>query len=148
MKADGTGRHKITSQRILDSGAVSPDGRWVVAAIPNSNEEHMSSAAAIAVDGSTTVPLCVGYCNLSWDKAGRFIYLYYQELGESTYVIPVKQNTGLPKTPPGGFATLDDMTKAKAGPLIPWFVESAVSPSVYAYVRENTRSNLYRIPLQ
>ena len=33
MKTDGTNRHKITPERILDSIDVSPDGRWVVAAI-------------------------------------------------------------------------------------------------------------------
>ena len=31
MKTDGTGRRKITSERILDVHSVSPDGRWVVA---------------------------------------------------------------------------------------------------------------------
>jgi serine/threonine protein kinase/Tol biopolymer transport system component len=34
MKTDGTGRRKITSERILDIASVSPDGRWVVAGRP------------------------------------------------------------------------------------------------------------------
>ena len=39
MKIDGTDRRKITSERILDIAAVSPDGRWVIAGSPNSDEE-------------------------------------------------------------------------------------------------------------
>ena len=30
---------------------------------------------------------------------------------------------------------------------IPQVVESAISPSIYAYTRQSTRRNLYRIPL-
>jgi hypothetical protein len=40
MKADGTTRRKITSQRILDVNSVSPDGRWVVASATNSDEDN------------------------------------------------------------------------------------------------------------
>jgi hypothetical protein len=31
--------------------------------------------------------------------------------------------------------------------LIPWHVESAISPTAYAYTREDSRRNLYRIQL-
>jgi hypothetical protein len=44
-------------------------------------------------------------------------------------------------------ARLEDLTNAKAAAVIPKAVESAVSPSVYAYTRRNIRRNLYRIPL-
>jgi len=48
MKSDGTGRRKITSERILDIASVSPDGRWIVAASPNSDEEHLASWKAFS----------------------------------------------------------------------------------------------------
>jgi hypothetical protein len=51
---------------------------------------------------------------------------------------------GLPKIPSAGFTTKDDLANAKT---IPWYVESALNPSVYTYTRENTRRNLYRIQL-
>jgi hypothetical protein len=54
------------------------------------------------------------------------------------------QDTGLPKIPSTGFASKDDLANAKT---IPWYVESALNPSIYAYTRENTRRNLYRIQL-
>ena len=46
MKADGTGRRKVMPDRILDLMAVSPDGRWVVASVPNSDEEHTFAVKA------------------------------------------------------------------------------------------------------
>jgi serine/threonine protein kinase len=149
MKTDGTGRRKVTPDPVLDIYAVSPDGRWVAAAVPRgSSDEHPAAERAIAVDGSTSVPLCASFCRPSWDATGRFVYLIFPKIHEGTYIVPVIQGVGLPKTPPDGIATLDDLIKAQAGPPIPWWVLSAMSPSEYAYVRVTSRRNLYRIPLQ
>ena len=75
MKPDGTGRRKITSERILDISAVSPDGRWVAAGSPNSDEEHPAGMKAFPVDGGISVPLCIDYCHVTWDAAGRYALL-------------------------------------------------------------------------
>jgi Tol biopolymer transport system component len=144
MRADGTGRRKIIPDRILELVAVSPDGRWVVAGLPNPDEEHPTVIKAFALDGSASVPLCFVYCMLNWDSNGKSIYFRFPELSRSSYVIPVMQEFGLPKVPSAGWAGIDDLANAKT---IPWNVESALNPSVYAYTRENTRRNLYRIPL-
>jgi eukaryotic-like serine/threonine-protein kinase len=144
MKADGTGRRKILSQRILDVTGVSPDGRWILVQLPNSSEEHMSSMQAVALDGSMSVPLCLIYCSLSWDSTGKFAYLTFPEVHEGSYAVPLIHDLGLPKVPPAGIAAVEDLPNAKR---IPWNVGSALNPSVYAYTRENTRRNLYRIPL-
>jgi hypothetical protein len=147
MKTDGTDRRKITSERILDIVSVSPDGRWVVAGAPNPDEEYTAAAKAFAVDGGASGPLCVGYCSLSWDTAGRYAFLTYLPSGGGSYAIPVMHDVGLPKLPPGGLALSQDFMNAKTTLALPWFVRSAISPTVYAYTRENTRRNLYRIQL-
>ena len=146
MKTDGTGRRKITSERILDIASVSPDGRWVVAGSPNSDEEHPASMKAFRVDGGASVPLCADYCVLSWDTAGRYAYLSFLPYGTSSYSLPVMHDLGLPKLPPGG-ARRQDFINAKTNITIPQSVQSAVSPFFYAYTREATRRNLYRIQL-
>jgi eukaryotic-like serine/threonine-protein kinase len=143
MKADGTGRRKITSDRILDAPAVSPDGRWIVAGAPGPDQEHMIATKAFAVDGGKAVTLCLGYCLLNWDTTGKFAFFFFQQLSENSYALPVQHDSGLPKMPPNGIARKEDLTNLK----IPEFVDSALSPSVYAYIRQNTRRNLYRIPL-
>jgi eukaryotic-like serine/threonine-protein kinase len=147
MKTDGTDRHKITPDRILDCTGVSPDGRWAVAAFPSSDEDHPASLKAIAVDGSAAVVLCNTLCKLTWDNTGRSVYLSMPNGYSGSYSIPVVNDLGLPKIPTGGFPSIQDMSNGKTGTAIPWSVESALSPSVYAYTRVNTRRNLYRVRL-
>lgn len=147
MKTDGTDRRKVTPDRILDSVSVSPDGRWVIAAVPGAEEEHAMTTKAFAVDGSAAVPLCADYCMPTWDVTGKSFFVVYPSLFEGTYEIPVVHDVGLPKVPPAGIARVEDFTNPKTNPPIPWFVNTAAGRSVYAYTRDDTRRNLYRIPL-
>ena len=147
MKTDGTGRRKITSERILDIASVSPDGRWVAAGSPNSSdEEHPASMKAFPVDGGASVQLCTDYCVFSWDTAGKYAFFSFVPNGAGSYALPVVHDVGLPKLPPEG-ARWQDFKNGKAEIAIPQDVQSAISPSVYAYTLEATRRNLYRIPL-
>jgi Tol biopolymer transport system component/predicted Ser/Thr protein kinase len=149
MKADGTGRRKISNQPVFDAFAfsASPDGRWFLAASPGPDQEHTVQATAFAVDGSTSVPVCLGYCRLIWESTGKFVYLYFPSLHQGNYPLPVLPGTGLPKLPPAGISRAEDLTNAKAGAPIAQTIDSALSPSVYAYTRQTIRRNLYRIPL-
>jgi serine/threonine protein kinase/dipeptidyl aminopeptidase/acylaminoacyl peptidase len=148
MKPDGTERRKVTPERILDAFAVSPDGRWFLAGAPGPDAEHMVATKAFAMDGSAPVTLCLGYCLLTWDADGKFMYLFFGQFRLETYVLPVLPDSGLPKVPSGGISRAEELPEAKSAGSIPWWVQSAFSPSVYAYVRQNTRRNLYRVPLQ
>jgi hypothetical protein len=69
-------------------------------------------------------------------------------LAEKSYLLSLSQPFGLPKLPPAGLSRVEDFPDSKTTIAIPNFVESAVSPSFYAYTRRNTRRNLYRIQLQ
>jgi serine/threonine protein kinase len=144
MKADGTGRRKIIPDRTLGVGAVSQDGRWMVAWLANPDEVHPAVVKVLASDGSASALLCVFECHPVWDATGKFFYIHFPELFEGSYILPVMQVGGLPKIPSAGFTTKNDLANAKT---IPWYVESALNPSIYAYTRENTRRNLYRIQL-
>lgn len=145
MKPDGSGREKVTPRRILDIEAVSPDGHWAAASTPTFGEEP-ASLSAFAVDGSAAVPLCAGICRFRWDVSGRTAFLFMESHSTSSYALPIVQDTGLPRSPPAGFAGVEDIPKTIAA--IPSYVESAVSSTMYAYSRVNTRRNLYRIPLR
>jgi serine/threonine protein kinase len=146
MNADGSGRIKIRSERVLDLSTVSPDGRWVTAAVPNSNQEHTAATKAFRVGGNEELLVCPSYCNVDWDTSGKFLFLSF--LAEKSYVVSLTQQFGLPRLPPGGVAGVQDLPESKTIATIPTFVESAVSPSLYAYERRNTRRNIYRIRLQ
>jgi eukaryotic-like serine/threonine-protein kinase len=147
VKADGTGRRKISPQNIIDVSALSPDGRWLVAGSANPDPEHTAQVTAFAVDGGTSAKLCVIYCELTWDASGKFVYVSVSLMHEGSYLLPVLSDTGLPKLPPTGITRPEDVKAATTAAMIPQVVESAVSPSVYAYTRQSTRRNLYRIPL-
>jgi eukaryotic-like serine/threonine-protein kinase len=147
VKADGTDRRKISPQRVLDAVAVSPDGRWFVAASASPGQEHTAQVMAFAVDGSTSSTLCLSYCFLTWDTSGKSVYMTFTLMREGSYSLPVLHDTGLPKLPPAGIARVEDLKNATKNTVIPQVVESATSPSIYAYTRQSTRRNLYRIPL-
>jgi DNA-binding winged helix-turn-helix (wHTH) protein/Tol biopolymer transport system component len=147
MKADGTDRRKIIPDRILEIEDVSPDGRWVVVGVPNANEQYPVVAKAFALDGSASMPLCVIHCELTWDSSGKFVYIVAQDIAEHSYAFPVLEDTGLPKISPAPIARIEDLQNAKTGVELPWVVGAAYNSSKYAYLRENTRRNLYRIQL-
>ncbi len=149
MKADGSDRRKISPERVLDLYSISPDGRWAIAETPGSGDEKhitLGTAKAFALDGTAAVTLCTGYCLASWDTSGGFVYFRFPQVKAGSYALPVMRDSGLPRIPPSA-TDIEAITKQKAITLIPWEVESAVNPSVYAYTRLNTRRNLYRISL-
>jgi eukaryotic-like serine/threonine-protein kinase len=149
MKTDGSARQKISPERILDSYSISPDGRWVIAETAGSgDDEHttLGTTKAFAMNGTATVTLCSGYCLASWDTSGGFVYFTFPDVKKGSYALPVMRDSGLPRVSPSA-TSIEDITNQKAITAIPWEVESAVNPSVYAYTRLNTRRNLYRIQL-
>jgi Tol biopolymer transport system component len=147
MKGDGTGRRKITTEPMLDVEAVSPDGRWIAVSSPNPDQEHTIAIKAFPMDGNNAVPLCLGYCVLNWDIPGKFMYVRFPQLSEGTHALPVLLDSGLPRLPPAGIARIEDFKSAKSAAVLPSGLPSAVNSSFYAYTRQNTRRNLYRIQL-
>ena len=146
MKPDGSDRHKITSRRVLDAFGISPDGRWVAAITSSDDSEKGVETMAIPVDGSNPVPLCVGYCSANWDASGKFLYVNLP-LKHLTRALPIRRETSLPAFPSNEPLSYEGMTSMKNSIDIPHVLISAASPSLYAYVYESTRRNLYRIPL-
>jgi eukaryotic-like serine/threonine-protein kinase len=148
MKADGSGRQKVSPQRIMDITSVSPDGRWIVVGALVPDEERTAEVQAFASDGSTAARLCVVQCNLNWDMSGKIAFLNFPDQPDGSYQLTMVRATGLPQVLPFESRNVDGLPNSKSIPLIPWYVESALNPSVYAYTRQNVRRNLYRIQLQ
>jgi serine/threonine protein kinase len=147
MKADGTERRKMIPDPVLEINAVSPDGRWIIASFSNPDEEHPSLIKAVELDGKASEPLCVVHCAFVFDKTDKYAFLSYPELSNGSFSVPLVQATGLPKIPPGGTIRVEGFTDPKTKIFTSWQVNSAISPTVYAYTRKTTRRNLYRIPL-
>ena len=124
--------------------SVSPDGRWLAVATPPANRNEAFGTRAIPVSGGRSIPLCHTYCGVVWDNAGKTVYISAEA---PSYVLPLVRDTGLPKLPDEGFETTDDFIKAKPLGQTSVAVLAAQDPGTYAFVRHNTRRNLYRIPL-
>jgi eukaryotic-like serine/threonine-protein kinase len=148
MKDDGSQRRKISPERILDPVAVSPDGRWFIALAPVSNQDQSVGCKAFPVDGGSAVTLCLGLCSLRFDTSGKFAYLFSALLPEHGYVLSIQKDLGLHKLPSSGVSRIEDLAQSKTAAVIPPFVDSVINPGLYAYTRQNTRRNLYRVPLQ
>jgi hypothetical protein len=98
------------------------------------------------------VVLCFGYCLVTWDSSGKFAYFEFARVTDKRYALPTRADFDLPKVPPGGILRLEDIESAKTTKITqlanPASTEIAVGRSGYAYTVQNTRRNLYRIPLQ
>ena len=65
----------------------------------------------------------------------------------NTYMLPVSTARGIPNFPAGGITTGADLKADKRVLVIQKEIESAAGPNYYSYTRQNTRRNIYRIPL-
>ena len=145
-KADGTNRRKVSTQSIFDLQAVSPDGRWIVADTKGTAEMAAPVIAAFPVQGGAPTMICPGYCRASWDVTGKFVYVSFPELSgknndEESYVLAVTNERPVPRIPVDNVAELAQTKLQK----VPYYVSSAATPALYAYVKESTRRNIYRI---
>ena len=145
-RPDGSERLKISPDPILDLHSLSPDGRWVTAFNKGTDEEHAGGVSAIPLDGGPSIRVCNTYCLPRWDLSGKFFWLSFPVTGE-TYMLPVNPARSLPDFPPGGINAEADLKKDKRIVVIHQQIDSAVGPNYYSYTRQNTRRNIYRIPL-
>jgi eukaryotic-like serine/threonine-protein kinase len=145
-RPDGSDRRKISPDPILDLRSLSPDGRWVTAFNKGADEEHAGGVSAIPVDGGPSIRVCNTYCLPGWDLSGKFLWLSFPVSGE-TYMLPVNPASSLPDFPPGGINKEADLKKDRRIVVIHRQIDSAVGPNYYSYTRQNTRRNIYRIPL-
>ncbi len=128
---------------------VSPDGRSVVA------WADKQGATVYPLDGGAPVRIWGRDTRLRWSSDGRFLFMSLSSAagtfysGGRTYVIPLEPGRLLPEIPAGGFqteaeiATLPGVQIIEAADVAP-----GPTASVYAFSRETTQRNLYRIPIR
>jgi Tol biopolymer transport system component len=144
VKADGSGRTKLSPDRIFDVQAGSPDGRWIVAMVPSEDPEQAERSRLYATDTGKSYDLCSHYCWVDWNASGTLFYIQ-AKTSDAVRALPVLRETGLPKIPPGGFSDTEVAPKSARAINAP--ISCGLSATVYAFVRQNTRRNLYRIPI-
>ena len=92
MKEDGSDRVKLLPDTIteLSDDAVSPDGRWVVAAHAVPENQHVPFARmAFPLGGGTPITICHN-CAAGWAPGGQFFYVtLLRKEGNKTLLVPV-----------------------------------------------------------
>jgi Tol biopolymer transport system component len=141
-------RRKITPEPVLDVYSVSPDGRWVVVSAKGPDEENFAVTVALPIDGGPSVLVCNAFCYGRWDVSGKVFFVTLHAPNDSnTYRLPVNLTRGLPDFPAAGVRTVADLRGNKGLVPIREEIESAAAANYYSYTRQNTRRNIYRIPL-
>jgi eukaryotic-like serine/threonine-protein kinase len=149
MHADGTNRHQIGSTNIFDLYGTSPDGRWALVSANQAGPDRAPGQFAFPVQGGDPVLLCTVICYMNWDVNGKSMLVSLIGQGnQGTYALPVFPATGLPVLPVHGIEQAGDLKNVRGAQFLPVVVDSAVSPSFFAFTRTNIHRNLYRISLQ
>ena len=150
MRADGTGREKLSASPILALALVSPDGKWASVWGPTSEEDSPNAELLLPTDGGPPVRVC-DRCRVAWAPDGKYFYIHLGDMEEGiarTYAIPLRRGSMLPDLPPGGVKSSDDLKKLPSAQTIDEVVASpGTSPSTYAFTKTSVHRNLFRIPL-
>jgi len=127
---------------------VSLDGRSLVAWADG------EGATVYPLDGGAPVRIWGRDARLRWPSDGRFLFMSISSAagtlyaGGRTYVIPLEPGRLLPEIRAGGFQTEAEIAKLPGVRIIEAAdVAPGPSSSVYAFSRETTQRNLYRIPI-
>jgi serine/threonine protein kinase len=144
-KQDGSEKRKLTEETILNLNSISPDGKWVSFSRRDDRDpEYSAVLVAHRIAGGDEVVFCRMLCLVDWSLDGNYLYLFG---GPKAYLFEVKKETGLPELPKDGFATQEELSKAKGAYELPGDVDSLIGLEKYAYRRMNVRRNIYRVPI-
>jgi len=153
MNRDGSGRRKVLADPVIDLLAVSPDGKWIVTFIASSDSAIQRLTLAYPVAGGAPVRLCAPACGIQWDVQAKYLYVTPQGQGvmsaTKTYVVPLAKGQMFPPIPSGAASLNTNLEKLPGVRVIDHpYPSPGPDPSIYAYDRYRSRSNLFRIPLK
>ena len=151
IKEDGNGLQKFLPASGLVPFDVSPDGRWLSAqdsrawgalfVFPAGNDSPIRVCESCSTPhGPYPIP-----SHMSWTPDGKFVYLKFAGF---TYAIPLKPSQVLPPIPRGGFPSKEAVAALPGARLISdQEVYPGPNPAIYAYTKNATQRNIYRVPV-
>jgi dipeptidyl aminopeptidase/acylaminoacyl peptidase len=150
VRGDGTGLEKPIVHPIIVLYDVAPDGK-AMAAWQGGTVEILPADGGPPIDASTLcasaggenrgiTPPCV-----SWSRNGKFLYLNDRRVGQ-IYAFPIPRGRNLPSLPARGIASAEQAAAVPGAQVIhERYAFMGADPSVYAFLRVTTQSNIYRI---
>lgn len=150
---DGSERRKVIDQPIEYPRGVSPDGEWlaVVATEPATKRADF----VFPLKGGSPIRIWEKDSLLRWSPDGKFLFLQGSTASGGAgafgrnYAFPLASGKMLPDIPPGGFRTEAEVAKYPGVRVIEVAdIAPGPTPDVYAFSKETTQRNLFRIPLR
>jgi Tol biopolymer transport system component/predicted Ser/Thr protein kinase len=142
---------KFLEEPAINSPILSPDGQWIVSTTPSEDPDNPAFTKAYPKNGGASVTLCQR-CFVKWTRGGKWLFLSFGfgnvMGGRKTFVIALPPGKVLPDFPPGGVNAEAEAEKLPGVHAINLgFVFPGLTPSVYAYGKQNVQRNLYRVVL-
>jgi DNA-binding winged helix-turn-helix (wHTH) protein/Tol biopolymer transport system component len=146
VRPDGTGMQKALQQPILMFLAVSPDGKWLVAWARTTDNGPAAVYAFPMGDGPPV--LIRPRIRWQWSPGGRFLSIALPFHEGRTYFVPLPSGEALPPIPPAGLPSEEEIARLPGARKTDALrAVASPSPGVYAFSRNTTQRNLYRIPI-
>ena len=154
MGRDGAKRTKVVPFPIINTGAISPDRRFVIlfARALESKTPNAVDTIAIPIAGGPARRVCHA-CETTWSPNGKYFYVGIDSpsLTDTTgrlLAIPVPAGETLPPLPASGIHTeAEGLAIPGARTIAQGQIAAGPDPSTYAYVKSAVHANLFRIPL-
>ena len=155
MGRDGAARSKVVPFPIVDTGAISPDRRFVIlfARAPESKIPNAVDTMAVPIVGGPARSICHA-CETTWSPNGKYFYVGIAPPSRTDptgrmVAIPVPAGETLPPLPAAGIRTeAEALAIPGARTIEQGQIAAGPDPSTYAYVKSAVHANLFRIPLQ
>ena len=144
VKTDGTGLAHITDNPLRDDAFLSPDGKWAADAGP------APGTGAISTKDRTRKAICVDNCVVRWSADGAYLYVTLNVTpteAHPTLVFPIPPGASLPDLPAQGLGPHAGEELPKIQKIFEDFPAFGPDPHIYAFVKSEFVSNLFRIPL-
>jgi eukaryotic-like serine/threonine-protein kinase len=148
MRSDGSERAKVLPNPILDLQGVSPDGRWVIVAQPESDGPS-GRIVANPLDGGSPVTVCPGSCTALWSLDEKsFSITMSTSAGTQTFVAPVTPSKILPPLPLSGVASAADIRGITGAKIFNGEILEGPKAGLSSSLHQDVHRNLYRIALR
>ena len=143
---DGAGLRKAIENPVILLQAISPDGRWLIAWSTLSGQNAVATQA-FSLSGDSPIEISPDIV-WNWSLDGRSVWLSDGPVAAGrSYLVPLPPGAALPELPPGGLRSEADVARLPGARRIDNLIVQGPSPDVYAFSRDTSQRNLYRIPL-
>ena len=155
VHADGSGRARVSRAPILIKYGVSPDGKWIAAAVSRPADRDSSSDAAhvplatvaLPADGGAPQTICGQTCDSQWSRDGKLFSIRWGG-ARGTLLFPVPPGRSLPPLPATGIGLDDALAAFPGARAIPRNeISFASDPATYLFRRAELHANLFRVPI-